>query len=100
MPDISTAGPDGTRLVLDLALTLRHDGNGGVADDLHTPQGLTTWVRDHAAELPLDTGYSADEEDLRQVCAVRAAVRTLFAHAVRPGEPSPADARRLLPVAD
>ncbi|MFJ8820954.1 CGNR zinc finger domain-containing protein [Streptomyces sp. NPDC102467] len=100
MRDISTAGPDGTRLVLDLALTLRHDGSGGVADDLLVPESLTAWVRDHAAALPLEEGFTGDAENLRQVREVRAAVRALFARAVRPGEPSPADARRLLPVAD
>ncbi|MGY0021890.1 CGNR zinc finger domain-containing protein [Streptomyces sp. cg35] len=98
MRDISTAGPDGTRLVLDLALTIRHDGNGGVADDLLAPDGLTAWVRAHSATLPLDPDFTGDEETLRQVREVRAAVRALFARAVRPGEPSPADARRLLPV--
>jgi predicted RNA-binding Zn ribbon-like protein len=99
MRDISTAGPDGTRLVLDLALTIRHDGNGGVADDLHAPEGLTAWVREHAAALPLDAGFTGDETSLRQVREVRAAVRALFARAVRPDEPSPADAGRLLPAA-
>lgn len=97
MRDLST-GSDGTRLVLDLALTIRHDGSGGVADDLQRADGLTAWVREHAAALPLDGEYAADEETLERVRAVRAAVRALFARAVRPDEPSPADARRLLPV--
>ncbi|MET9497965.1 CGNR zinc finger domain-containing protein [Streptomyces sp. NPDC006552] len=100
MRDISAAGPDGTRLVLGLVLTLRHDGAGGVADDLATPEGLTAWVRAHAAGLPLDPGYTGDEADLRRVRAVRAAVRALCARAVRPAEPSPADAARLLPAAE
>ena len=39
-------------LTLDLALTVRHDGHGGVADDLADPVGLTAWVRDHAETLP------------------------------------------------
>ncbi|MEV3858902.1 CGNR zinc finger domain-containing protein [Streptomyces sp. NPDC050095] len=98
MRDISSAGPDSTRLSLDLALTVRHDGTGGVADDLLAPDGLTAWVRAHADALPLDAGFTGDEETLRRVREVRAAVRALFARAVRPGEPSPADARRLLPV--
>ncbi|NEB78723.1 hypothetical protein G3I40_26350, partial [Streptomyces sp. SID14478] len=100
MRDFSTAGPDATRLVLDLALTIRHDGNGGVADDLLTPEDLTAWVHAHAAALPLEPGLTGDAESLRRVRETRAAVRALFARAVRPGEPSPADARRLLPVAD
>ncbi|MFI0239977.1 CGNR zinc finger domain-containing protein [Streptomyces sp. NPDC016845] len=100
MPDLSPAGPDSTRLVLDLALTVRHDGHGGVADDLLAPEGLTAWVRDHASALPLDAEFTGDEASLGEVRAMRAAVRALFARAVRPGEPSPADAKRLLPVTE
>ncbi|MER5301162.1 CGNR zinc finger domain-containing protein [Streptomyces lasiicapitis] len=97
--------PNGTQLTLTLALvsTIRHDGHGGVADDLDTPDGLTAWVRAHAAELPGALGarrYRADESALEAVRGVRAAVRALFARAVRPGEPSPADARRLLPLGE
>ncbi|WP_286247712.1 CGNR zinc finger domain-containing protein [Streptomyces graminofaciens] len=86
------------RLTLDLALTLRHDGQGGVTDDLATPTGLTTWVEAHADTLPAATGLTADATTLAAVTDLRAAVRALFAQAVRPGEPSPADAARLLPV--
>ncbi|MFD9903296.1 CGNR zinc finger domain-containing protein [Streptomyces sp. NPDC059063] len=92
-----------TPLTLDLVLTVRHDGQGGVADDLDTPDGLTAWVRDHAAALPgalAARRYRADADALERVRSVRAAVRALFAHAVRPGEPSPADARTLLPHAE
>ncbi|MFH8662415.1 CGNR zinc finger domain-containing protein [Streptomyces afghaniensis] len=86
------------RLALDLALTIRHDGNGGVADDLTEPAGLTAWVRAHPEVLP-DTGrFTADAAQFAAVLDLRAAVRALFARAVRPGEPSPADAARLLPV--
>ncbi|GAA1377924.1 CGNR zinc finger domain-containing protein [Streptomyces beijiangensis] len=84
-------------LALDLALTIRHDGQGGVADDLDTPEGLTRWVHDHAAGLGI-ADFTADTEALDAVRELRAAVRALFARAVCPGEPSPADARRLLPV--
>lgn len=99
------------RLVLALALTVRHDGHGGVADDLSTPEGLTAWVREHAAALEPDMAagkdadgfaagaFTADDEALTAVRALRAAVRALFARAVRPDEPSPADAERLLPAA-
>ncbi|WP_371569716.1 CGNR zinc finger domain-containing protein [Streptomyces canus] len=86
------------RLTLDLALTIRHDGHGGVADDLADPVGLTAWVRDHAETLPDASHFVADEGTLAAVRDLRAAVRALFARAVRPGEPSPADAARLLPV--
>ncbi|ARQ68221.1 CGNR zinc finger domain-containing protein [Streptomyces marincola] len=104
MPDL-TPGPaaPGHRLALALAVTVRHDGHGGVADDLLAPEGLTAWVRAHAGALgaDLDTAaFTADPRALETVRGLRAAVRSLFAHAVRPGPPSPADAHRLLPVAD
>ncbi|GGU20706.1 CGNR zinc finger domain-containing protein [Streptomyces coeruleorubidus] len=86
------------RLALDLALTVRHDGNGGVADDLTEPAGLTAWVRAHPEVLPDAGCFTADAAQLAAVRDLRAAVRALFARAVRPGEPSPADATRLLPV--
>ncbi|CAL9358860.1 CGNR zinc finger domain-containing protein [Streptomyces sp. enrichment culture] len=82
------------QLTLDLALTLRHDGDGGVADDLTDPAGLTAWVRDHGL---LADGYTADDAALTAVRELRAAVRALFARCV-PGGPSRADAGRLLPV--
>ncbi|MFD5299503.1 CGNR zinc finger domain-containing protein [Streptomyces mutabilis] len=87
-----------TRIALDLALTVRHDGHGGVADDLADLAGLGVWVRAHPGTVPDAERYRADEPDLAAVRAVRAAARALFARAVRPGEPSPADAARLLPV--
>lgn len=87
-----------TRLALDLALTIRHDGHGGVADDLAEPAGLTAWVRAHPEAVPDAAGYVAADTDLTAVRELRAAVRALFARAVRPGEPSPADAARLMPV--
>ncbi|MEV0933489.1 ABATE domain-containing protein [Streptomyces phaeochromogenes] len=84
------------RLALDLALTIRHDGHGGVADDLATAEGLTAWVRERPETGT--HGFEADDTDLAAVRDVRAAVRALFARAVLPGEPSPADAARLMPV--
>lgn len=90
--------PGDTRLALDLALTIRHDGHGGVADDLADPAGLTAWIHAHADDLPDTAGHLADATDLAAVRDLRAAVRALFAHAVRPAAPSPADAARLLPV--
>ncbi|MFD8226203.1 CGNR zinc finger domain-containing protein [Streptomyces massasporeus] len=113
------------RLALDLALTIRHDGNGGVTDDLTDPAGLTEWVRAHPELLPgtatdraddhregyangtavpgaegAGSGFTADAAQLAAVRELRAAVRALFARAVRPGEPSPADAYRLMPPQD
>ncbi|MFE5093839.1 CGNR zinc finger domain-containing protein [Streptomyces sp. NPDC056638] len=90
-----------TRLVLDLALTIRRDGRGGVADDFDTPDGLTHWVHERRALLgdaSAGETWAADEQGLEAVRSLRDAVRALFAYAVRPGEPSPADAGRLLPV--
>ncbi|MFF9060478.1 CGNR zinc finger domain-containing protein [Streptomyces sp. NPDC014882] len=92
--------PGDGRLAPDLALTVRHDGHGGVADDLSDPAGLTAWVRGHADVLPVAPGYAADARDLTAVRDLRAAVRALFAHAVRPGAPNPADAARLPSAAD
>ena len=86
------------RLALDLALTVRHDGAGGVADDLAGPAGLTAWVRAHPDTLPAADSFVADEDQLTAVRDLRTALRTLFAHAVRPARPSPGDATRLLPV--
>ncbi|MFH8768551.1 CGNR zinc finger domain-containing protein [Streptomyces sp. NPDC017958] len=88
-------------LALELAGTIRHDGQGGVADDLSTTQGLATWV-DAQADLLGRYGsrpdFATDEETRREVVAVREAVRALFARAVSPAPPSPADAHRLLPA--
>ncbi|MEU3852816.1 ABATE domain-containing protein [Streptomyces sp. NPDC029554] len=108
------------RLALDLALTVRHDGDGGVTDDLTTAADLTAWVRAHPEVLP-DTdrdratphrpgppareegdgaGFTADAAQLTAVRELRAAVRALFARAVRPGAPSPADAAHLMPATE
>ncbi|MDX2526515.1 CGNR zinc finger domain-containing protein, partial [Streptomyces europaeiscabiei] len=51
-----------------------------------------------AAAGPAAAGPAADEAALTAVRDLRGAVRALFARAVSPGEPSPADAARLLPV--
>ncbi|NUS85384.1 MAG: hypothetical protein HOY75_22315, partial [Streptomyces sp.] len=75
------------RLALALAVTIRHDGNGGVADDLAAPAGLTAWVRELAEPLrdALDAeDFTADAAALDAVRGLRAAVRALFARAVRP----------------
>ncbi|MFG3115095.1 CGNR zinc finger domain-containing protein [Streptomyces sp. NPDC048197] len=87
-----------TRLALDLAVTIRHDGHGGVTDDLTDPAGLTAWIADRTALLDCAADpVTADPALHTAVRELRAAVRTLFARAVRPGPPSSADAHRLLP---
>lgn len=86
-------------LALELASTIRHDGHGGVADDLTTGEQLTTWVRERADLLDGSTeAFIADQATWSEVVALRQAVRALFARAVRPGPASPADAGRLLPL--
>ncbi|GAA1970969.1 CGNR zinc finger domain-containing protein [Kitasatospora viridis] len=100
------AGP----LALLLSSTVRHDGNGGVADDLADPTGLADWLVAAAEPLaragfaldppgPLDPQVApADRATLDRVLAVRAALRALLARAVSPAPPSPADAHRLIPA--
>lgn len=88
---------------LELASTIRHDGDGGIADDLATVQGATRWIQERrdllagsvpAGELAVDI---AVDEDLRlAIVDLRQAVRALFARAVSPAPPSPADADRLM----
>ncbi|WP_448320104.1 CGNR zinc finger domain-containing protein [Streptomyces sp. CO7] len=88
------------RLVLELAGTIRHDGNGGVADDLATVEGATHWLHSCADLLSgeLTGGRIAVDEALREeVAGVRRAVRALFARAVAPGPPSSADSARPMP---
>lgn len=88
-------------LALELASTIRHDGQGGVADDLETVDGLECWVRarfEPLREAGVGQGFVADEETLAEVVALRRAVRALFARVVSPAPPSPADAHRLMPV--
>ncbi|MGW7417270.1 CGNR zinc finger domain-containing protein [Streptomyces sp. NPDC054863] len=96
-------------LALELASTIRHDGNGGVTDDLADERGAQCWIRaqgelltelcldsaEFTAEGPVEGSMTAVRSEL---VALRQAVRALFAQAVSPAPPSPADAGRLLPV--
>ncbi|MFJ4772130.1 CGNR zinc finger domain-containing protein [Streptomyces uncialis] len=98
-----SALPAAPPLALDLALTIRHDGRGGVADDLGDSAGLTAWVQrrpDVFGSVPGAERGTADSATLGQVRELRAALRALFARAVRPAAPSPADADRLMSVPD
>ncbi|MFD6281275.1 CGNR zinc finger domain-containing protein [Streptomyces sp. NPDC060209] len=86
---------------LELASTIRHDGDGGVTDELATVQGLKRWIHEQRALLeghfPEDS--EVVDEDLRlRVVELRRAVRALFARAVSPTRPSPPDAHRLTPA--
>jgi predicted RNA-binding Zn ribbon-like protein len=92
-----------TGLAFNLAATIRHDGQGGVADLLATDAGLAEWLDDNGSPASEVLGRSFDasalavNDDLRQaLVGVRRAVRSLFARAVSPAPPSQADADRLL----
>lgn len=88
-------------LALELASTIRHDGDGGVTDDLATLRGTTRWIRQQGDLLAghLPAGELAADEDLRSgIIGLRRAVRALFARVVSPAPPSPADAHRLMPA--
>ncbi|MFE0458044.1 ABATE domain-containing protein [Kitasatospora sp. NPDC058965] len=88
-------------LALELAGTIRHDGSGGVADDLSDRAGLALWLGDRAERLAAAgcTEAGPVTEPLHaRVLAVRGALRALLARAVSPAPPSPADADRLLPA--
>ncbi|MEV7595859.1 CGNR zinc finger domain-containing protein [Kitasatospora sp. NPDC089797] len=88
-------------LALELAGTIRHDGNGGVADDLTSVSGLASWVEAHEELLAAEgfaAGFLADEATWTGVLAVRAGLRALLARAVSPAPPSRADADRLPPA--
>ncbi|TXS01786.1 zf-CGNR multi-domain protein [Streptomyces sp. col6] len=88
-------------LALELASTIRHDGDGGVADDLATVRGTTDWIEEQRDLLTghLPAGALVADEDLRlRIVELRQAVRALFARLVSPAPPSPADAHRLLPA--
>ncbi|WP_153455766.1 CGNR zinc finger domain-containing protein [Streptomyces smaragdinus] len=85
------------RPALRLALTVRHDGHGGVADDLATARGLTEWIAEHHETLGVPP-FPAGDATLELVRDLRAAVRALFARAVSPAPASRADARALIPA--
>ncbi|WP_209440438.1 CGNR zinc finger domain-containing protein [Streptomyces microflavus] len=84
---------------MELASTIRHDGEGGVVDDLATVRGTTRWIQQQAG-LPSAEGLVADEELRDGIVGVRRAVRALFARVVSPAPPSPADAHLLMPAAE
>ncbi|MER5323877.1 CGNR zinc finger domain-containing protein [Streptosporangium roseum] len=89
------------RLALELASTVRHDGDGGVADDLATAQGATRWLGERAGLLAgcgVAGAFEADDALMDEIVELRQAVRALFARAVSPAPASPADAHRLMPA--
>lgn len=86
---------------LELVSTIRHDGDGGVTDDWSDVEKTSAWIRERAELLAVDVeaeGLDVDEVLRRELVALRQAVRALFARAVSPLPPSPADAGRLMPA--
>ena len=106
-------------LAFALAATIKHDGQGGVADLLATPAETTAGLDQHpdlVTEVlgrPLEAGDDASADDVGvddqgmdardaqavvrdELVRVRRAVRALFARAVAPEPPSKADADRLM----
>ena len=103
-------------LAFALAATIKHDGQGGVADLLATPAEASAWLDQHhdlVTEVlgrPLDAvddegvddgavddaGGDAQAVVRDELVRVRRAVRALFARAVAPEPPSKADADRLM----
>ncbi|MEV4807773.1 CGNR zinc finger domain-containing protein [Nonomuraea sp. NPDC049421] len=79
---------------LELASTIRHDGNGGVADDLATLEDATNWLHQQVDAVDI----TVDEQLRSELVELRRAIRALFAHAVSPAPPSRADANRLMPL--
>ncbi|RKE17876.1 ABATE domain-containing protein [Streptomyces sp. TLI_171] len=82
---------------LELVSTVRHDGNGGVLDELATAEQAAAWLAEHG-HLPPTGEPTVDDALFAEVVAVRRAARALFARAVSPAPPSPADANRLMPL--
>ncbi|WP_198048268.1 CGNR zinc finger domain-containing protein [Saccharomonospora iraqiensis] len=80
---------------MDLANTLRHDGEGGVADELGTPATTVRWLRQWHELMP-GGPTDVDGELHARLLGLRTAVRALFAHAVAPGPASRADPRPLM----
>lgn len=88
-------------LALELASTIRHDGDGGVTDDLATVRETALWIQRQGDLFggPAQPGELAADENLRlAIIELRRAVRALFARVVSPAPPSPADAQRLMPA--
>ena len=100
-----------TTLAFAVAATIKHDGHGGVADLLSTPEAAAAWLAEHeqlvAHVLGSDLGRFVHPNRAEifpntgdELVQIRRAVRALFARAVAPGAPSKADAGRLMDVED
>ena len=90
-------------LAFELSATVRHDGQGGVADGLASVDATREWIQAKGPLVadvlgrPFDpVAIVVDDEVRDRLLGVRRAVRSLFARAVSPAPPSKADAGRLL----
>lgn len=81
-------------LSLEFVSTIRADRSRSI-DLLSDVDGMTAWVRERAADLDVDPGFTATEELREETVRLRRAVRALFARAVAPEPPSRADATDL-----
>ncbi|MER5382078.1 CGNR zinc finger domain-containing protein [Streptomyces sp. NPDC002688] len=87
-------------LALELASTIRHDGDGGVTDDLATARGATRWIHAQADLLAghVPAGEMTADEDLRmEIIALRQSVRALFVRAVGRAPASSVGVGQLMP---
>jgi predicted RNA-binding Zn ribbon-like protein len=98
-----------TTLAFAVAATIKHDGHGGIADLLSTPDEAAAWLTEHEQLVAQVLGlgrfvHPNRAENLpntwNELVQIRQAVRALFARAVAPGAPSKADAGRLMDVED
>lgn len=96
------ANEGGTRQrwpALDLVGTIRHDGDGGVLDDLAEADDAAAWLAEHGTRFTGPAELPALDADLHtEMLELRRAARALFARAVSPGPASRADAHRLMPA--
>ncbi|MGW1343766.1 ABATE domain-containing protein [Kribbella sp. NPDC002412] len=83
---ILDSGADG-ELALAFVSTIRHDGDGGVADDLETDEQLAAWIAER---------WPRARVDATRVRELRRAARAAFAATVSPAPPSRADAANLM----
>ncbi|MEV1174054.1 ABATE domain-containing protein [Nonomuraea sp. NPDC049784] len=78
-------------LTLEFVSTIKAE-RSGLIDKLSDVDGMTAWVRTHAADLG---DFSVTEELRQETVRLRQAVRALLARAVAPAPPSRADASSL-----
>jgi predicted RNA-binding Zn ribbon-like protein len=83
------SGADG-ELALAFVSTIRHDGQGCVADDFEADEHVAAWI---------EARWPAARVDASKVRELRRAARAAFAATVSPAPPSRADAAKLMTTA-